>query len=135
MVIEFAKELTAKSSVYIEDVGNTFISAYNELDDIHYYFFIKTVMGTSYVITWGGDDSNFELEDNFYFNYSKIQYAEKKIIKLLSSWLNDKSKKLSSAEEVKEEEYPSFLNYLKSDVDNIKIFAEQLMSVNKEENN
>ena len=98
MEFEFNKELVALDVIDIPRIGNFAISAEGEGGNA-YFIVIKTELGKSYIATCGPVLPEIEeIPENFNVNLTKIDYNEKKLVKIISMFLNDRMKGIYRAE-------------------------------------
>lgn len=83
----------SNANVEIESVGSCCIHALNDLG-FEWFLIIKTELGWSYVQTMG--PFNVEKPDyftsGFSFNFYSLEYNEKKLCRIIDSFINDENK-------------------------------------------
>lgn len=97
MQFEFDQELKAQNNIEIDDIGFFGLEASNS-EGYYYYLVIRSIMGTSIIATCGPVIPDLDaLPSGFKMTLDKMPYKEDKLIKTISYFLNDKSKKITDA--------------------------------------
>lgn len=101
--VEFNNQYVPQNILEIESVGNVCIEAINENDGLFYYLLIKTSLGTTSIFEYGPviPDIN-KLYDNYLVSFNRMQYNEKKLNMFIIKWLNDRMKKITTANIIEE---------------------------------
>lgn len=104
MNIEYFKQLQAMDSIEIEDIGNCSIEACND-SGAFWYLIIKTNYGMSEILEYGPivPDIN-ELPNSVICDYSKIEFMEGKLKKIIDMFLNNGKRQITQAREISKEE-------------------------------
>lgn len=105
MLIDYSVTKTFDQTIDVVDIGNTCLHCFGDAGD-EYYIITKTIMGQFYMLSFGPvlDGATDILCPNFTTNYIKMEYKEKKILKLISSYVNDPGKKIQEIVESTEYE-------------------------------
>jgi len=78
------------ANVEIDDIGNCCIHAFND-DGFEWFLIITTILGDSFIYTFGP----FHVEKEKYFpygfnfSYRKVEYKEKVLYNIIDKFLND----------------------------------------------
>ena len=92
MEFEFDRQLIAQNLIDIPQIGSFAIEAESDLGANH-YIVVRTSLGFSYIATCGPVVPGIEeLPIGFTTNLSKIEYNEKKLAKIITLFLNDRSR-------------------------------------------
>lgn len=109
---EYLYTVRAEDSIEIEDIGNCCIKVFNDIG-YYWYLIIETSLGDSYIKIFGPfntDIKNYFIH-GFNFNFSKIDYTERKLEKIIDNFINDPKKMVSQVVEITSEEaYNELLN-------------------------
>ena len=101
---EFDQQLQAQNSIEIENIGDFGLEAINE-EGFYYYLAVKTLLGTTIIGSCGPIIPDIDmLPSGFNCSINKMTYKEDKLFKTINLWLNDKSKKIKNAKEIRFEE-------------------------------
>lgn len=118
---KFNNYKTALSEATIEQIGNFAIEAISEEDQFYYYLLVKTYLGTTHIFSYGPIIPDIDsLLDNYYLNYTKLPYNEKKLITFITKWLNDSKKNITIVNDITEAEFINNIKDIQSIVLNIK---------------
>lgn len=100
---QVVKEFT--QTLDVQDLGETAIRGANSAGE-SYFILTRTSLGKFMMLTFGPtiEDMPEELLPGFSLSYSAMDYSEKKILKLVSAYVNDPMKEISQLEEVSREE-------------------------------
>lgn len=103
MIFEYAAHKTFMGMIDVVDMGNTCLRCTSSETGQEYYLITKTSLGKTQIITFGGivPDLTF-LPDGFNVQYQKIDYKESRLIKAITSFLNDPKKAIAEVEETVE---------------------------------
>ena len=97
MEFEFNKQLIAQDMIDIPQIGSFAIEAEGAMGDL-YYLVILTSLGTSTIATCGPVVPDVELLPNgFSTNLTRMEYNEKRLIKTINLFLNDREKQIYKA--------------------------------------
>lgn len=115
---EFNQQLVPQSLINIEEIGEFAIEASND-EGYYYYLIVKTLLGTCTMASCGPVIPDVPLlTSGFKISLDKCQYKEDKVAKSINFWLNDKSKKLTSAQIISIDEalyqFPDVANYMRN---------------------
>lgn len=109
--IEFANEFVPQNLIDIPELGNFALEGINEKDGLYYYLLVKTSMGTSSIFSFGPIVPDVELlPENYSFTYQRIPFKDTKMKMIITKWLNDFKRKITTANVISEAEF----------IDNIK---------------
>lgn len=98
VAFEFNQQLVPQSLIEIEEIGNFALEANNE-DGYNYYLIVKTSLGNALLASVGPVVPDFlDIPNGFQINIEIMQYKEDKLIRFIKQFLNDRSKKLVSAQ-------------------------------------
>lgn len=122
--VKFNYEFEAQNKLDLESISNCCIRASNELE-YYFYLIVKTIAGKTYFAEYGPILENSDkLPSGFISALVIIEYNEKKVLKMINDFLNDKSKKVIEASVI---EIDEALNNFK----NLKDFMEGLYNDKK----
>lgn len=110
---EYFYEKRVNAQLDIENTGNCAIEANDDLGNC-YYLIIKTQLGQTIILEAGPyiPDLNI-LEKSCSICYSRIEYDERKINKVINSFLNNPYRMITQAQEIGEQEvYKNCINIL-----------------------
>ncbi len=97
ITFEFNQQLMPQSLIDVENIGDFAIEASND-EGVFWYLIVKTSLGVTTMVSCGPVVPDVNLLPSGYCTYlSRIDYKEDKLIKQINMWLNDRSKKLTSA--------------------------------------
>lgn len=97
ITFEFNQQLMPQSLIDVENIGDFAIEASND-EGVFWYLIVKTSLGVTTMASCGPVVPDVNLLPSGYCTYlSRIDYKEDKLIKQINMWLNDRSKKLTSA--------------------------------------
>ena len=92
MEFEYDKQLIAQSIVDIPQIGSFAFKAENDMGDV-YFMVVRTSLGKSHIATCGPVLPGIEeIPNGFNVNLTIMDYNEKKLIKHISMFLNDRMK-------------------------------------------
>lgn len=103
MLIDYSVTRTFNETIDVVDIGNTCLRCTSDEGD-EYYIITRTLAGKFHMISFGPVIDADILCNSFNFNYTKIDYKEKKIFKAISNFINDPYKSISNVEEITEYE-------------------------------
>lgn len=105
MIFEYAVQKTFMQAIDIVDIGNFGIRCTNQLGH-EYYLIARTIMGKTSILYFGPIIPDIPvLVDKFNVSYTKIDYKETKITKIVQTFINDPMKEISNVEEVVDIEF------------------------------
>lgn len=97
MTLEFDQQLQYQNYVDVEEIGQFALEASND-EGMYWYIVVRTIMGTTTIATCGPVVPDIDILPNgFSTTLTKMPYKEDKLGKTIGFWLNDKSKKLTTA--------------------------------------
>ena len=119
MRIDYFIQRTAIDSIEIEDIGKCVIEACND-KGAFYYLIIRTVDGFSNILEYGPIVPDIKtLPNSVICDYTKMEFTEGKIGKIVEKFLNDSRRQITQAREVDIEEAlgncRSLLEYIRRD--------------------
>lgn len=119
MQIKYFHMVTAMDSIEIEDVGQCAIEACND-SGAFYYLIIKTRDGFSDILEYGPIVLDVKiLPKSVICNYTHIEYDQKKIVKIIDTFLNNPKRNITQAREIDKEEAlnncRSLIGYMKEE--------------------
>lgn len=121
---EFDNQYVPQNFIEIENIGNVCIEAINETDGLFYYLLIKTSLGTTSIFEYGPVIPDIDkLFDNYNVSFNREQYNEKKLKIFISKWLNDRMKKITTANIIEEK---TFLDNYKDICYTIKDYSNEV---------
>lgn len=98
---------TFESELEIDDIGNCVIKA--SAFDSSYYLWVKTELGFTRILQIGPllfkRDEEFERVRNFDISYSKIEYSEYQITRVIKQFLNNYKLNIINAIEISDNEF------------------------------
>ena len=98
--IEYFYQEMPTDSIELESAGNTYLQANNDSGD-EWYLGIKTDLGWTTVKQYGPLTIDMDnIGYSFNYNYSKFEYNEKKLYKIIYDFLNDKRRLITQAQEI-----------------------------------
>ena len=105
---EYLYTMKAQDTIEIEDIGNCCIKVFNDMG-YYWYLIITTELGDCFIKTFGPFHLDERLANKlfihgFNFNYSKCDYKESRLIKIIDSFINDPKKDISQVLEIDPEE-------------------------------
>ena len=107
MKFDYLQRIVVEGQLDVENIGDCVIVANNDLGR-EYYLVIKTLLGWTEILDYGPYTPDFIMLHNEYsVKYSRIEYNETKIEKVIERFLNDPKRmitqaKISTLEEVRE---------------------------------
>ena len=108
MIFEFKPEMCYMEQLDVEDIGNVCIRAISE-QELEYYIITKTILGKTFILKFGPILPDLQaLWSGFSVNFNKIDYKEGKIIKEISTMLNNSNPKDKIAKAEVITEYEAF---------------------------
>ena len=108
MIFEFKPEMCYMEQLDVEDIGNVCIRAISE-HELEYYIITKTILGKTFILKFGPILPDLQaLWSGFSVNFNKIDYKEGKIIKEISTMLNNSNPKDKIAKAEVITEYEAF---------------------------
>ena len=114
-IFDFAQELKATNSIDIDNIGNFYLEAINEDDGFCYYLSVKTTLGTSSILYYGPVVPDLDiLPDNYSVIFQRLPFNDKKMFFWVNKWLNDHSRKITTATLIDENEFFTEYKDLKS---------------------
>ena len=123
MIFEFKPEMCYMEQLDVEDIGNVCIRAISE-QELEYYIITKTILGKTFILKFGPILPDLQaLWSGFSVNFNKIDYKEGKIIKEISTMLNNSNPKdkIAKAEVITEYEafsiFPNIIELYKNTED------------------
>lgn len=101
MNFKYLAKVTQEEDIEVENIGNCVIDAYNNLA-FEWLLIINTVAGKTEIIEYGPIIADVEtyLPASVSYTYNKIDFSESKIIKRISSFLNDGYRNITQAFEI-----------------------------------
>ena len=104
--IDFNNQYVPQNFIDIESIGNVCIEAINEEDGLFYYLLIKTSLGVTSIFEYGPIiPETTKLFDNYSVNFIRQPFNENKLKLFFKKWINDKSKKITSACNIEEQSF------------------------------
>ena len=123
MIFEFKPEMCYMEQLDVEDICNVCIRATSE-HELEYYIITKTILGKTFILKFGPILPDLQaLWSGFSVNFSKRDYKEGKIIKEISTMLNNSNPKdkIAKAEVITEYEafsiFPNIIELYKNTED------------------
>ena len=108
MIFEFKPEMCYMEQLDVEDIGNVCIRATSE-HELEYYIITKTILGKTFILKFGPILPDLQaLWSGVSVNFNKIDYKEGKIIKEISTMLNNSNPKDKIAKAEVITEYEAF---------------------------
>ncbi len=97
-VVNYQQTKTYACSLDIPDIGDCALRCTSQ-DFEDYYLVVQTIMGKSYILTYGPVMADIDaLEDNFALFYKKMDYKEGQIVKTINNLINDPHKNINEVE-------------------------------------
>lgn len=104
-IFEYAVQKTFMQAIDIVDIGRFGIRCINDTGH-EYYLLANTIMGKTSILSYGPIIPDIPvLLDKFNVSYTKIDYKEPKITKIVQTFINDPTKEISNVEEVVDVEF------------------------------
>lgn len=102
MQFDYFYTQTAVGTIQIEDIGNSILQAINNKNE-EYFLIIKTIDGMSHIIEYGPNliDVN-ELCSSVIYKYNRIEYNERKLIRIIDSFINNAYREITQVTELKD---------------------------------
>jgi len=89
MTFNYLKQIEFQDTLDIEDIGNVVLDIFND-DGLEWILSIDTSLGFTKIVTCGPFVADTVSIGNFFnFNYSQIEYNEKKLYKMIDNFIND----------------------------------------------
>ena len=102
MNFEYCYLVEAEGNIEIEDIGNVCLRAYNDRAQ-EYYLLIKNDLGNTQVIEYGPIISDLDSLPRYVkYTYQEVDFSERKMYNIISSFLNDSSKAITQVEIIDE---------------------------------
>ena len=94
---DYRQEFSFMHSLDVDNLGETVIRGEND-DALTWYLILSTSLGVTTAVIFGPvvDDMQHMVHKDFSFDVQKLTFNEKKIMKIISMFLND-SKKITKA--------------------------------------
>lgn len=116
--LEYDQELQFMNGIDIADIGQFALEANNE-EGFFWYLVVRTSLGITSLAECGPVIPDVELlPNNFKQGLTKMPFKEDKLIKAISFFLNDKSKKIIKAKEIEINDALNQFRDLKSYLEN-----------------
>ena len=97
---EYALISSPLDEIEIEDIGNCYIKAINNIQD-EWYLSTKTELGDTYIKIFGPFNETINrFMKGFKFEFYKIDYKESRIISIIDKFINDPKKQITYVEEI-----------------------------------
>lgn len=104
ITFEYNPQMVFMNQIEVEDLGNFCIRCTNDFG-IEYYFLVRTSLGKSYFLKFGGAYPDLDLvTDTFTVEYKKVDYKESTIVKEADRFINDGKKLITNIEVITLEE-------------------------------
>lgn len=112
MHFDYLAKVQRQESIDIENIGNCAIDVYNDLG-FNWVLIIKTIEGVTHIIEFGPTLPDIvALPEKVIYDYDRIDFNEKKIKRIIDSFLNDYTKNVTQAFEIGFEEAKSKIRNL-----------------------
>ena len=113
---EYFYSKSAFGELQIDDIGDCCIQANND-EGLFYYLLIETNLGWTKILEYGPCAPDFdELPKSVSCNFSRIEFDERKIMKRIDEFLNNRFRNITQAQiverEVLFEDCKSLLDYM-----------------------
>lgn len=104
ITFEYNPQMVFMNQIEVEDLGNFCIRCTNDFG-IEHYFLVRTSLGKSYFLKFGGTYPDLDLvTDTFTVEYKKVDYKESTIVKEADRFINDGKKLITNIEVITLEE-------------------------------
>ena len=104
ITVEYNPQMVFMSQLEIEDLGNFCIRCTNDFG-IEHYFLVRTSLGKTYFLKFGGAYPDLDLiTDTFTVEYKKVNYKESTIVNEVTKFINDGKKLITNIEVITLEE-------------------------------
>lgn len=95
MEIEYLRVSQSMAMVDIPEIGDFGMEAYNDNNE-YYYMFVKTILGETYIATCGPVIPDTDvISQGFETLVTHTNFNEKKLFKIVSTFLNDWKKQIT----------------------------------------
>ena len=98
MKFEYSQRVVVDAELDVDNIGNCCLRAFNDLGEA-YYLIIKTELGYTETLEYGPCLVDLEmLQNNYQIKYSKFDYNEGKLERIIDKFLNEGKRAISQAE-------------------------------------
>lgn len=107
MTFEYLQRVVVESELEVDNIGQCVIQANNDIAE-EFYLIIKTELGWTEVLEYGPIIPDLPLlQTNYQIKYSRFEYNETKIERIIDKFLNEPKRiitqaKITSLEEIRE---------------------------------
>lgn len=109
MTFEYLQRVVVDGELDVENIGQCVIQANNDLGE-EFYLIIKTVMGWSEILEYGPCLPDMELlSANYNISYSRIEYNQGKLERVIDKFLNNPKRMITQAKVVDIQDIFEFL--------------------------
>lgn len=111
---EYVYVRQSQDTLDIDDIGNCYIETCNDSGEC-FYLAIRTCLGISRVVEYGPYADGIRVP-NVVANFNQFEYSEKKLNKIIYTFLNNPGRDITQARELDEEEYKEISRLLSNPV-------------------
>lgn len=116
MQFEYLQQITSMASLEVDDIGNTAIQCFSDYGETK-VLIIRTIDGISEIIEFGPVNTDVkQLPDFVSYTYTRIEFNQRKIAKIISKFINDKI--ITQAQEI---DFDSAKEVIKNLVDYVNL--------------
>lgn len=109
MTFEYLQRVVVDGSLDVENIGDCTIQANNDFYQ-EYYLIIRTTLGWTEVAEYGPYSPDLPmLQENYQIKYSRFEYSQSKIERIIDKFLNDPKRLITQAKIISLEEIREFL--------------------------
>lgn len=102
MIFDYLERVVVEGQLDVDNIGQCIIQANNDMAE-EWYLFIKTELGWTEIIDCGPVVPDLDLlHPNFQIKYSRIEYNEGKLERIIDKFLNDPKRLISQAKVVED---------------------------------
>ena len=109
MIFEYLQRIVVEGQLDVDNIGDCVLQGNSDVGE-EYYLVIKTCLGTTEVIEYGPYVPDLSiLPPNYQVKYSRFDYNQGKLEKIIDKFLNDSKKMITQAKITTLEEIREFL--------------------------
>lgn len=109
MTFEYLQRVVVEGQLDVDNIGDCVLQANNDLNE-EFYLIIKTDLGWTEVLEYGPCVPDLlELHYNYSAKYSRFEFSESKIERIIDKFLNDGKRMISQAKLTTLEDIREFL--------------------------
>lgn len=109
MTFDYLERVVVEGQLDVDNIGDCVIQANTDLGE-EYYLIVKTELGWTEILDYGPVTPDLELLPiNYNIKYSRIEYNQSKIERIIDKFLNDAKRCITQAKVVELEDIYEFL--------------------------